>query len=106
MHFPERGKTDLIHSEEFLRSLMKRQLRLSVGCALAFLGMLVALPLLNFAFPELMSRRVGGGFTLTWFLLGIGFFPAVWAIAYVFIRRSIALEEAEVKEAGEAREGR
>jgi hypothetical protein len=36
---------------------------------------------------------VFGGFTLTWFLLGIGFFPAVWVIAYVFIKRSIALEK-------------
>ena len=39
------------------------------------------------------------GFTLTWFLLGIGFFPAVWVISFYFIRRSIALEEEEVNEA-------
>ena len=44
-----------------------------------------------------MAIRVFG-FTLTWLILGIGFFPAVWLIAWIFIRRSIALEEAEVSE--------
>ncbi len=44
-----------------------------------------------------MATRVFG-FTLTWFVLGVLFFPFVWVISYVFIRRSIALEEAEVRE--------
>ena len=30
-----------IHSEEFLRLLMRRQLRLSIGCAATFLGALL-----------------------------------------------------------------
>lgn len=89
---------DWVHSENFLRTLMRRQLRLSVVCALAFLGMLLGLPLANFLAPEWMATRLPGGFTLSWFLLGIGFFPAVWAISWFFIRRSIALEEAEVRE--------
>jgi len=46
------------------------------------------------------------GFTLTWFLLGIGFFPAVWAISFYFIRRSIALEEEEVAEVAGQAEGK
>ena len=45
-----------------------------------------------------MAKRVFG-FTLTWLILGIGFFPAVWLIAWIFIRWSIALEDAEVSEA-------
>jgi hypothetical protein len=40
------------------------------------------------------------GFTLTWFLLGIGFFPAVWCISFYFIRRSIRLEEEVAEVAG------
>ena len=80
---------------------MRRQLRLSVACALSFLAMLFGLPLANYFLPELMATRVFGGFTLSWFLLGIGFFPAVWVISWVFIRRSIALEEAEVREVRE-----
>lgn len=87
---------DQIHSEEFLRTLMRRQLRLSVACAATFIIALVALPLLNYFAPELMAKRVAG-FTLTWLVLGVLFFPFVWAISFLFIKRSIALEEDEVK---------
>ena len=76
---------------------MRRQLRLSIACAATFLIALLGLPLANYFFPELMATRIFG-FTLTWFLLGVLFFPLVWIIAWVFIRRSIELEEAEVAE--------
>lgn len=88
---------DHIHSEAFLRELMRRQLRLSIACAATFLLTLLALPLLNYFLPDLMARRVGG-FTLTWLLLGVVFFPFVWLIAWAFIRRSISLENEEVAE--------
>ena len=86
-----------IHSEEFLHILMRRQLRLSVACAAMFLLVLLGLPLANYLLPELMATRVAG-FTLTWLVVGVLFFPFVWVIAYVFIKRSIALEDAEVAE--------
>ena len=86
-----------IHSEEFLHLLMRRQLKLSIACACAFMVALLGLPLANYFFPEVMATRVFG-FTLTWFILGVLFFPLVWLIAWVFIRRSIALEDAEVRE--------
>jgi uncharacterized membrane protein (DUF485 family) len=92
-----------VHSEEFLRQLMRRQLRLSVACAATFVVVLLGLPLLNYFAPEVMSARVGG-FTLTWLVLGVLFFPFVWAIAWVFIKRSIALEQAEAREATGGRE--
>ncbi|MFO1475846.1 MAG: DUF485 domain-containing protein [Verrucomicrobiota bacterium] len=95
MQKPSSASSD-IHSEEFLRLLMRRQFVLSLGCAAAFLVVLLGLPLANYFFPELMAKRVFG-FTLTWFVLGISFFPAVWGIAYFFIHRSIELEEAEVR---------
>ena len=104
MESPISGKAD-IHSEEFLRSLMRKQLRLSVTCAATFLVALLGLPLLNYFFPELMATRVFG-FTLTWFLLGVLFFPLVWLISWFFIRRSIALEAAEVDELAEAKRGK
>ena len=94
-----------MHSEAFLHSLMRKPLKLSIACALAFLVVLLGLPIANFFWPELMAKRVFG-FTLTWFLLGIGFFPAVWCISYYFIRRSIALEEEEVKEAAKPESGK
>jgi uncharacterized membrane protein (DUF485 family) len=97
-----------MHSEAFLHSLMRRQLKLSIACAAAFLVALLGLPLLNYFFPEAMATRVFG-FTLTWFILGVLFFPFVWVIAYYFIKRSISLEEAEVAEVsrdvGEESEG-
>ena len=87
------SKTD-IHSDEFLRLLMRRQLRISVICAATFLLALFGLPLANYFFPELMARRVFG-FTVSWFILGVLFFPLVWAIAWIFIKRSMALEEGD-----------
>lgn len=86
-----------IHSEEFLQMLMRRQLRLSISCAVAFLILLLGLPLLNYYAPDLMAQRVGG-FTLTWLILGVLVFPFVWIIAFVFIRRSMQLERSEVQE--------
>ena len=100
MNSPE-SDTD-IHSEAFLHRLIRRQLRLSIACAATFLIALLGLPLLNYFAPELMARRVAG-FTLTWFLLGVLFFPLVWAIAYLFIKKSMAMEQEEssrVKSAG------
>ena len=96
MNPPKASKPD-IHSEDFLRLLMRSQLRLSIACATTFLIALLGLPLLNYFFPELMATRVFG-FTLTWFLLGVLFFPLVWLISWFFIRRSIELEESEVEE--------
>ena len=102
MESPANPKPD-IHSEAFLHSLMRRQLRLSIVCAATFLIALLGLPLLNYFFPELMATRVFG-FTLTWFILGVLFFPFVWIISWLFIRKSIALEESEVNEAVRAEE--
>ncbi len=101
MNPPPPEKMDL-HSESFLHTLMRRQLKLSIACAATFLVALLGLPLLNYFLPELMATRVFG-FTLTWFILGVLFFPFVWIISFAFIRRSIALEEAEVMEV--SREG-
>lgn len=91
---------DFIHSEEFLNALMKRQLKLSIACATAFLILLCGLPLLNYFAPIFMAQRVGG-FTLAWLILGVLFFPYVWIIARVFITRSMALENEEVGRAAE-----
>ncbi|MEW6158827.1 MAG: DUF485 domain-containing protein [Verrucomicrobiota bacterium] len=86
-----------MHSEAFLHSLMRRQLRLSIACAAAFLVALLGLPLANYLFPEFMARTVFG-FTLSWLILGVLFFPLVWIISWCFIRRSIWLENDEAKE--------
>src|SRR3954447_6603708 len=95
MSSPPPDRTDVVHSESFLRTLMRRQLSLSISCAATFLVTLLGLPLLNYFAPALMSTRIGG-FTLSWLILGVLFFPFVWIISYVFIKRSIALEQDEV----------
>jgi uncharacterized membrane protein (DUF485 family) len=97
-HTPD--DSDFIHSEEFLHGLMRRQLKLSIACATAFVILLFGLPLMNYFAPGLMALRVGG-FTLTWLILGVLFFPYVWIIARLFITRSISLETAEVVHAAE-----
>ena len=98
-------RTDMVHSESFLRSLMRRQLGLSISCAATFLVALVGLPLLNYFAPALMAMRVAG-FTLSWLILGVLFFPFVWIISYVFIKRSIALEDDEVTQVQRGKETR
>lgn len=96
---------DAIHSESFLRTLMRRQLALSVACAATFLVALIGLPLLNYFYQPLMATRVAG-FTLSWLILGVLFFPFVWIISWIFIRRSIALEEDEVKSVNDGRKSK
>ncbi len=95
---------DRVHSEEFLHTLMRRQLSLSITCAAAFLVGLIGLPLLNYFEPALMATRVAG-FTLSWLLLGVLCFPLVWTISYFFIRRSIWLEDDEVRQEQENQRG-
>ena len=97
MSTPKPDQKPDMHSEAFLHSLMRKQLKLSITCALSFLLVVLGLPLANYFAPELMAKRFFG-FTLTWFFLGIGFFPAVWCISFYFIKRSIALENEEVAE--------
>ena len=96
---------DVVHSESFLRSLMRRPLGLSIACAATFLVALLGMPLLNYFAPALMATRVAG-FTLSWLILGVLFFPFVWIISYVFIKRSIALEDNEVAQARSGKESR
>jgi uncharacterized membrane protein (DUF485 family) len=74
---------------------MRDQLKLSITCALFFVTALVSTcHLLNYYQPEWMAQRIAG-FTLTWLVLGVLFFPFVWIISYLFIKKSIALENAE-----------
>ncbi len=101
---PTPDHDDVIHSESFLRSLMRRQLTLSISCAATFFVALLGVPLLNYFAPALMATRVAG-FTLSWLLLGVLFFPFVWIISFIFIKRSIALEEQEVADAQRAGKG-
>ena len=78
---------------------------LSSACATAFLIVLLGMPLLNYFAPAVMATRVGG-FTLSWLILGVLFFPFVWIISWMFIKRSIALENEEVAQVQRTKGGR
>ena len=105
MSHPTPSPDDAVHSESFLHLLMRRQFRLSSVCAAAFLLVLLGLPLANYFAPALMATRVAG-FTLSWLILGVLFFPAVWTISWFFIHRSIALEDEEVAQVKREKEAR
>ncbi len=102
---PDPAPDDVVHSESFLQTLMRRQLKLSIACAAAFLIVLLGMPLANYFAPALMATRVAG-FTLSWLVLGVLFFPFVWIISYVFIKRTIALEDEEVAQVRREQEGK
>jgi uncharacterized membrane protein (DUF485 family) len=96
MQSPQSEQEDFIHSEAFLHRLMRRQFRLSAACAGAFVVVLLGMPLMNYFAPELMAVRVGG-FTVSWLVLGVLFFPFVWVISGIFIRQSLRMEREEAE---------
>ena len=97
-----RDEMSSVDREALLRSVMRRQAGLSLRVAAVFLGIIFLLPLVNLYLPKVAATKVGG-FTLTWLILGILFYPITWALSAYFIKRSndlehtIAAEHAEVK---------
>ena len=84
-------------ASELSRRMMKKQLRLSLSVASVFVVILVGLPLINLYFPELARTRVGG-FTLTWLILGVLFFPLTWILSSWFVRGTERIDADIVKE--------
>lgn len=76
---------------------MRRQARLGLRVAAAFVLILIGLPLLNLYYPDAMAGRVGG-FTLTWLLLAVLFYPVTWLLSWIFVRGSDRAEDAIVAE--------
>ncbi|MEI7985248.1 MAG: DUF485 domain-containing protein [Armatimonadota bacterium] len=72
-------------ASELSRRMMKKQLRLSLSVAAVFVVILVGLPLVNLYLPDLAKARVGG-FTLTWLILGVLFFPLTWILSSWFVK--------------------
>jgi uncharacterized membrane protein (DUF485 family) len=73
------------------REALTRQLQLSVRVAIIFSAALFGLPILNWLAPGPMNWNVGG-FTLTWLLLAVLFYPLTWVLAGFFIRESDKIE--------------
>ncbi|MBC8101595.1 MAG: DUF485 domain-containing protein [Cytophagales bacterium] len=73
------------------RAMMRRQAALGVRVAAVFLVLIFGLPLVNWLMPQVAGIRVGG-FTLTWLLLGVLFYPITWLLSGYFIRESDKIE--------------
>jgi hypothetical protein len=84
-------KMDL-HSDDFLRMLMRRQFKLSAGIASVFILIIAAVPLMNRFLPDVMNAGFMG-FTFTWLFLGFLIFPILIGLAFVFVRKSNAFED-------------
>ena len=72
-------------------AMMRRQAALSIRVAAIFLILIFGLPLVNWLLPQIALAPVGG-FTLTWLLLGILFYPITWLLSGYFIRESDRIE--------------
>ena len=71
--------------------VMRRQAALSVRVAAVFLVMVFGLPLVNYFLPQLANTPVLG-FTATWLVLGVLFFPITWLLSAYFIGQSDRIE--------------
>ena len=73
------------------RVVMRRQGRLSLGVAAVFLGLLLALPLVNAVWPGAAGTPIGG-IPANRLFLGVIFYPIAVALSVYFVRRSDAIE--------------
>jgi len=80
-----------------LHRVTARQARLSLSVGGVFLVALLAIPLVNMAWPTWVARPVAG-FPLGWLVLGVLFYPLTWALSWIFIRKSNDLEDAIARE--------
>lgn len=81
---------------ELAAALMRRQAALGSRVAAVFLALVFGAPLLNHYAPEFTSLPVFG-FPLSWFLLGILFYPITWGLSAYFVRASERLEAEEAR---------
>jgi uncharacterized membrane protein (DUF485 family) len=77
--------------------LMREQATLGLRVAAVFVLLLVGLPLANLYLPSLGGTRVLG-FTLTWLLLGILFYPVTWFLSAYFVKESDRIEARHARE--------
>lgn len=80
------------HDEATLAAtLMRRQALLSLRVASVFLVIVFGLPLLTYFKPD-WTQAPFLHFPLSWFLLGLAFYPLSWALSLYFVKASERLE--------------
>ena len=81
-----------VHDEAALAAtLMRRQALLSLRVAAVFLIIVFGLPLLTHFRPDWTQAPILR-FPLSWFLLGLAFYPLSWALSFYFVKASERLE--------------
>jgi uncharacterized membrane protein (DUF485 family) len=78
--------------ELYLRALMRRQWRLSLGVALTFTAFLLVQPLLAWWWPEWGVLRVVG-IPVAWLVLGIGSYPLLIWLGSIYVRRAEEVDD-------------
>ncbi len=71
--------------------VMRRQANLSLRVALVFIVLIFGIPLFNYYAPDLANHPFHG-FTVSWFVLGVLFFPITWALSTYFVSQSDKIE--------------
>lgn len=82
---------------ELTRRMIKKQLKLSLSVAAVFIAVLVGLPLVNLYLPDLAKTNVGG-FSLTWLILGVLFYPLTWVLSIWFVKSTERLDQEIIQE--------
>lgn len=82
---------------ELTKRLMLRQVKLSLAVTSVFVVILLGLPLLNVFAKDAMATNIGG-ISLTWWILGVLFYPLTWALSQWFVHGSEKIEADIVRE--------
>lgn len=88
---PRSNPVDSATAARLAQIVIRRQAALSIRVAAVFMIIIFGLPLVNWLQPQIASRNVGG-FTLTWLILGVLFYPITWLLSGYFIRASDRIE--------------
>ena len=76
----------------YLQSLMRSQLGLSLRVLTVFVTLFLGLPLLFYVAPGISNHKIFG-ISLPWFILGIGMYPILLALAWVYNRSANRIDD-------------
>jgi uncharacterized membrane protein (DUF485 family) len=85
------GKENIV--DEKVDRLIKKQWRFSSILTLIVMIPIFLIPVLNEFATGLMTTKVFGGFSLSYFIIAFAVYPFVWAITIYYTKKSIQLEE-------------
>lgn len=71
--------------DALVRGLVRAQLGLALRLAAVVVGVVVAIPLLNAAFPDLAALTVFG-VRLNWLVLGVLVYPLLYGVGRLYVR--------------------